>query len=99
MKVAYLVLIAFVVACVSLLIADFLHTSDGRVSSNPALNGLRGAVQSLATGLVGVVSHYLGRRHEEEKLRCPKCEGTFPEDGAFLAHPCALQAPPTEVVT
>lgn len=91
MKGAGYVLAGFVVAAVGLGAIGILAAGEG-VGSNPALQGFRAAIQVLAGGLVSVVSHYLGRRHDREGLPCPVCSGEFRTEEAFLAHPCAVRA-------
>jgi len=99
---AWLVLIAFVVACVALGAVTLIDSDN----AGPAVTGLRAAVTGLATGLVSVVSHYMGRKHDEsDRLVCPLCTGKYPDDDSFKAHAIAmhgatevLEPPPNEVV-
>lgn len=81
------VLIAFV--C-SVLAVTLLGLLDG---SAPAVVRVGAAATTLAGGLVALVGHYLGRKHDEDpKPRCPICKGEFPDDEVFKQHSCALAA-------
>ncbi len=88
-----IVALAFVAALVALYFTSKLGTPD----AGRAIAGIRAAVTGLGTGLVGVVAHRMGRNHDDADVRCPLCEGRFPDDARFGAHECARSASPPPI--